>query len=69
MPTKPFNAIQTAAFELGYEGILNDPTDTDILIAAAELAGSTLNLYSIDRWTQECICAAFDRGYAAYLAA
>lgn len=57
-----------AAYDLGYRGILCDPSDADILIAAAELMNSDADLSRLSLSAREAICAAYDRG-ADYRAA
>jgi hypothetical protein len=63
-PISPFmRRMASAAEELAREGVLYDPTDDNILIAAAELAGITpveLDLSTIGRYETAFICTAFD---------
>jgi len=52
-----------AAFILGQEGRLVDPTDSDVLIYAAEHSGDTVtDLSRLDPAERQTIVDAYDRG-------
>ena len=55
-------SLTEAAYQLGRDGVLSDPDTDTILVAAAELAGSSRDLYNLDRHFVIQIVAAFDRG-------
>lgn len=59
-------SLTEAAYQLGRDGILSDPDTDTILVAAAELAGSSRDLYNLDRHFVTQLVAAFDRGYDEY---
>ena len=51
-----------AAFTLGLEGQLLDPSDDDVLIYSAESIGSTLDLAKLEPLDVRTILDAYDRG-------
>jgi len=64
-----FHTLHGAAYHLGYWGILHsDSSDSDILIATAELAEYSGDLLRLSESSRTEILSAFDRG-ADYRAA
>lgn len=60
--TEIIHKLKTAAAELGRDGILSDPTDDTILLAAAELAEGceSVDLLTLGDNGRNAICAAYD---------
>jgi hypothetical protein len=55
--------MSEAAYVLGEEGRLNDPSDSDVLIYAAEaINDSTTDLSKLDPLVRRTIVDAYDRG-------
>lgn len=63
-----FRNLRQAAVDLGEDGILNDPTDTQLLVAAAELAESlagmkpgSIDLDLLDQYDRRDIIDQYDK--------
>lgn len=65
----PRMTLTQAAFELGRDGVLNDPSDSDIVLYAAELALGAWPVEGIDRHLAERVIAEYERGEDAAMEA
>lgn len=55
--------ITLAAYEIGRDGVLHNPTDDEVILAAVELArGSWPDGFTVDRDFARRIVAEYDRG-------
>jgi hypothetical protein len=55
--------ITQAAFTLGRDRVLTDPTDADVVLAAVELArGSWPKGFTVDREFERSLVAAYEQG-------
>jgi len=60
--------LDDAAYSLGRDGVLNDPTDDEIVLAAVELVrGHWPEGLSFDRYYISKLVAAYDKGYDAFV--
>lgn len=62
MSSKDLAAVTQAAFEMGADGALLDPSDTDVLIYAAEWCDSTIDFDHVSPEAKRQIIDAYDRG-------
>jgi hypothetical protein len=53
--------LKRAAYRLALDGVLSDPSDDEILLAAAELAEDPRDLSTLSYNEKEEICAVYDR--------
>lgn len=60
--TKQQMTFQEAAYEIGFDGVLNDPTDDDIIMATAEMVLGRWPKEGVDRYLGELIVKSWQRG-------